>query len=301
MTVVGLDIGGTKVETRVFDAAWSEIARDRVATPPDYADLVATIADQISRAEAGHGALAAVGVGTAGLIHPVTGLALTANLAASGRPFATDIAAAAGRPVTLVNDCRAFALSEAVFGAGRGHRTVMSLILGTGVGGGIAIDGRLLPGPTATGGEYGHSPASARLVQAHDLPVYECGCGRRGCVETYVAGPGLERLALHLTGQTATAPDIGAAQSGPLAAVRDIWCALTAELILSMTLMVDPDVIVLGGGLSGIPDVVRDLHSAARAAQMPGFDIPPIVLAEGGDASGARGAAYAAALDVPDA
>lgn len=294
MTAVGIDLGGTKIETQVFDDEWQVIALNRVATPRDYDDLVAAVASQIAWADGKAGAPAPVGIGAAGLVNPVTGLALTANLVASGKPLPDDIAKAAGRAVTYVNDCRALALSEAVFGAGKGHRTVMSLIMGTGIGGGIAIDGAILQGPTLTGGEFGHIAAPAHLVAKYDLPIVQCGCGRMGCSETYIAGPGLSRIAKTLTGRALTPQDIAAARHTDCAAVWQAWCDLVADLLRTLILTVDPDIIVLGGGLSQIDGVIDDLTTATQNAQIGDFTIPPIVLAQGGDTSGARGAAYAA-------
>lgn len=294
MTAIGVDLGGTKIEVQVFDEAWSVSARHRCDTPRAYPALVRAVADQISWAQEAAGAKAPVGIGAAGLVNPQTGLALTANLVATGQPFPDDIASAVGRPVTYVNDCRALALSEAVFGQGKGHRTVMALILGTGVGGGIAVDGAILQGPTQTGGEFGHTSAPAHLVATHDLPVWQCGCGRMGCIETYIAGPGLERLAKHLTGEDLTPPQIAARRHDDLGAVWKIWCDFTADLLHSLTLTADPDLIVLGGGLSHIDGIIADLTVAANNAQIGDFSVPPLVLAQGGDTSGARGAAYAA-------
>jgi predicted NBD/HSP70 family sugar kinase len=294
MTAIGIDLGGTKIEAQVFDDAWSVIARERRETPINYIDLVAAIVDVIAWAEGIAGKTVPIGIGAAGLVHPMSGLALTANLPATGRPFPADIAAASGRPITYVNDCRALALSEAVFGQGQGKRTVMALILGTGVGGGIAVDGGILQGPTLTGGEFGHTSAPAHLVAQYDLPVWTCGCGRQGCIETYIAGPGLARLAKHMTGRDMTPPEIAAHRQGDTAAVWQVWCELAGDLLRSLTLTADPDLIVLGGGLTHIMGIVADLKAAAARAQIGDFGVPPIVLAQGGDSSGARGAAYAA-------
>ena len=294
MTAVGIDLGGTKIETQVFDNDWSLVNRQRRDTPRSYPDLVKAIAEQIEWSTAQTGVDAPVGIGAAGLVNPVDGLALTANLVATGHPFPSDIEKAVGRPITYVNDCRALALSEAVFGLGKGHRTVMALILGTGVGGGICVDQRILQGPTHTGGEFGHTSAPAHLVAQNDLPVVQCGCGRMGCIETYIAGPGLSRLAQHFTGQDMTPPLIAAERHGSMAEVWNAWCALTADLLHTLTMAADPDLIVLGGGLTQIDGLTDDLTRAAQAAQLGGFGTPPLVLAEGGDTSGARGAAYAA-------
>lgn len=299
MIAAGIDLGGTKIEAQVFASDWTCIDRRRIPTPADYPALVAAMADQIAWTEARAGARLPVGIAAAGLVAPHSGLAFTANLPATGHPFPADIEAAAGRPVTYVNDCRALTLSEAVFGAARGLSPVAGLILGTGIGGGVAIEGRLVPGPAMVGGEFGHFAAPAHLVAAHGLPVLRCGCGRMACTETYVAGPGLTRLCLHLTGRALTPPQIAAAkaQDPDLARVWSLWLAFAAELMITLTFVIDPAAIVLGGGLSRIPGIADDLTSALAAAQLPGFAIPRILLAEAGDASGARGAAHAAVQD----
>lgn len=294
MTVAGIDLGGTKCEVRLFDEEWNEVARHREPTPKTYEGLVQTVANQVAWAEAESGEKLPVGIGAAGLINPQTGLALTANLPATDKPLPADINAAAGRHITYVNDCRALALSEAVFGAGKGQNIVMSLILGTGIGGGIVVNQSLLKGPTLTGGEFGHTSAPAHIVSRHNLPIRRCGCGRLGCIETYVAGPGLAALAETLTGQKITPPEIAARRHEDMSEVWDVWCTLAAEMIHSLTLTADPDVIVLGGGLSQIDGVIQDLSVAAQKAQIGDFSTARLTLAQGGDSSGARGAAYAA-------
>ena len=291
---VGIDLGGTKIETQVFDDTWSVAMRQRHDTPRTYDALVAAVAAHIAWARHQTSVDVPVGIGAAGLLNPATGRTLTANLAATGRPFPSDIAKAADCRITYVNDCSALALSEAVFGQGKGHRTVAALILGTGVGGGLCVDQHILQGGTGTGSEFGHIAAPAHLIAEHNLPIFACGCGRAGCIETYIAGPGLARLAQHMTGQTMAPPDIAAARDGAMATVWQVWCALTAELLHTLTLTVDPDVIVVGGGLSQIDGLIADLTAAAKSAQLADFGTPALVLAEGGSTSGARGAAYAA-------
>ena len=300
MTAVGIDLGGTKIEAQVFDDAWSVIARQRTETPKNYDELVSVMAEQIRWALTQIGGAAPIGIGAAGLVNPANGLALTANLAATGHPFPADIEEATGCPVTYVNDCRALALSEAVFGQGKGHDTVMALILGTGVGGGICVNGRILRGPTMTGGEFGHTSAPAHIVSQYDLPLVRCGCGRMGCIETYISGPGMSRLAKHLTDEIMAPPEIAAKRNGEMAKVWKIWCALAADLLHTLTMTADPDIIVLGGGLSQIEGIADDLTQAMKCAQLSDFSSPQLVLAQGGDASGARGAAYAAWQEALD-
>ena len=292
----GIDLGGTKSEVQLFDAQWQCIDKRRDPTPSTYAELVSLLATQVQWALAQAGQAIPVGLGAAGLLYP-DGTSFTANLPVKGQPLLADIAAAAGHSVTYVNDCRAMTLSEAIYGAGRGHRTVMGLILGTGVGGGIVHDGKLYPGPAGTGGEFGHMPASAAVMMAHDLPLKVCGCGRTGCSEAYVAGPGLSGLAEHLMGVRLSPEDIAARKdSDPdVARVWSVWLALTADMVLTLVQVADPDVIVLGGGLSQIDGLCEALTEAVAAVQIKGFGGPLITLAQGGDASGARGAALAAA------
>ena len=296
MIAAGIDLGGTKIEAQIFDSGWNRVDSQRIPTPQTYDDLVAAMAQQIAWIESRTCPGLPVGVAAAGLINPVTGLALTANLPASGRPFPADIAAAAGRPITYVNDCRAQALSESQFGAARGFRTALALNLGTGLAGGIVIDGKLLPGPTGLGGEFGHFALPAHVVAAHALPIVRCGCGRMGCSETLIAGPGLTRLYAQRTGRSAAPEDIVAnrATDPNAQAVWHIWCELAAELIHTLCLTVDPECIVLAGGLSRAPGLVSDLTAALQRAQLPGYGTPVLRLAEGGDTTGARGAALAA-------
>jgi N-acetylglucosamine kinase len=296
MIAAGIDLGGTKIEAQVFAPDWTLAHRRRIDTPRDYPGLCAAMADQIAWVDCVASAPLPIGVAAAGLVNPVSGLAFTANLAAMGQPFPADLVRLAGRPVTYVNDCRALTLSEAIFGAGQGLSPVVGLIMGTGIGGGLAVDGRLVPGPSMVGGEFGHTPAPAHVVLAHRLPVIRCGCGRMGCYETLIAGPGLTRLAAHVTQRDLTPREVVALRdTDPGAAqVWAIWVALVAELLMSLTFTVDPAVIVLGGGLSTIPGVTDDLTAALARAQLTGFSIPRVVTAQAGDASGARGAAYAA-------
>jgi predicted NBD/HSP70 family sugar kinase len=297
MIAAGIDLGGSKSEVQLYDSDWCLVASKRVVTPRDYDGLVVAVADQVRWARDNAGPDLPVGIGAAGLVDG-SGQTVTANLPATGRAFPADIADRAGGRVTYLNDCRALALSEAVFGAARGQERVMSLILGTGVGGGLAVEGRLPREVSGTGGEYGHVAAPAHLVAAHDLPLVTCGCGRTGCIETLIAGPGLERIGAQRLGRRITTHEI-AAKKDTDEDVRELWrlwCALTANLMLTMVHMTDPDCIVLAGGLSRIPNVAGDLESSLSKLQFRNFSVPAVLLAEGGDASGGRGAAYAAWL-----
>lgn len=292
MIAAGIDLGGTKIETQIFDAQWHCVERRRVPTPKEYPALVAALAGEVRWAK--QHADIPVGIGAAGLVNPVTGIALTANLCANGMPLPADVARVAGSEITYMNDCRALVLSEAVFGAGRGHRVVAGLILGTGVGGGLAMDGILHPSGRDICGEFGHMAAPAHLVMQHDLPVLRCGCGQMGCIETLVAGQGLSRIAQAIAGRDMTPQVIAETRRDDPAArqVWDIWVSLVADLLNTITRVSDPDVIVIGGGLSQMPQVAEALQNGLDVLQFAGFGTAKVVIAQGGETSGARGAAY---------
>jgi N-acetylglucosamine kinase len=302
MIAAGIDLGGTKIETQIFDASWACVDRRRIDTPQSYDALVRALTDQIGWADQRAGKTLPLGIGAAGLLNPKTGLVYTANLPAMGRPLRRDIEAALGRGVTYINDCRALALSEAVFGAGQGKSPVAGLILGTGIGGGLAIDGRLAPVFSAVGGEFGHFTASAHLISMHGLPLMQCGCGRMGCTETLLSGPGLSRIAQRFIGQALAPEQLVEARAVNVMAAQAwaVWCDLLADLLITLVFTVDPAAIVIGGGLSKIPALLDDLTAGLRRAQLPGFAIPELLIAQGGDASGARGAAYAAVQGLSD-
>jgi predicted NBD/HSP70 family sugar kinase len=292
MIAAGIDLGGTKIEAQVFAPDWSLARRQRWPTPKDYPALVMAMTEAIHWCDT-HSPGLPVGISAAGLIHPATGLALTSNLSATGKPFPQDIARAAGRPFAWINDCRALTLSEAMLGAAKGADPAVGLILGTGVAGGVVTGGHLLPSPAATGGEFGHFPLAAGPIVAHDLPLLTCGCGRLGCAETYLSAPGLARIATHLTGAGHSPETIvqGRAATPAFQRAWDIWLDLATEFLVTLCLTIDPRVIVLGGGLSRAPGLADDLTRRLAKASLGGFPIPAIRLAEGGDASGARGAA----------
>ena len=296
MISAGIDLGGTKIEAQLFDADWQQTAHRRIDTPKDYPALVAAMADQIAWITRQTAPATPIGISAAGLINPDTGLALTANLAASGHAFPADITTASGRVVTYLNDCRALALSEATFGAAKGASPALGLILGTGLAGGVVIEGHLMPAHAMVGGEFGHFPLSAIPVQTHALPILPCGCGRRGCTETLLSGPGLSRIAAHVTGR-AVSPEVitQTRRTDPdMAKIWAIWLELATDLLITLCFTIDPQVIVLGGGLSKAPGLIDDLTISLRRAMLAGFRIPSLRLAQGGDASGARGAAFAA-------
>lgn len=296
MIALGLDIGGTKIEAQTFDKDWSLIERRRVETPAHYPDFLEVVCRQVQCMAGTSHATTPIGISIAGFSNPATGVFLAANLPATNKPLLADLETALGRPVTLINDARAFTQSEAVFGAAREERIVAGVILGTGVGGGVVIDKQIHSGQQAIAGEFGHTAVPGNILAQKGLPLLPCGCGRLGCIETLASGPGLSRICTAMTGQRLTPEEIAAQrQTAPeIKEVWQTWCLLVAECLFSISLCVEPDVFVLGGGVSKIPGIADDLSEALAQVHIVKGTRIAIRLAEGGDASGARGAAYAA-------
>jgi len=292
----GLDIGGSKIELAIFDSTLKLQQKWRVATPTrHYPDFLATVAAQIQQADQLCGYQAPLGIALPGVIRH-DGSVISSNVPClTNQLVAADLQSLLQRPVAIGNDCRCFALSEAVAGAGRGHAKVLGYILGTGAGGGFCLNGQLLPGRLA--GEYGHIALSAQVAAKHQLPLFTCGCGLTGCVEPYISGTGLARLYQQLTGQPQSSHDWlndyragGAAAQQCFGHYLDILGAHLAGLVLTL----DPDILVLGGGLSQIAELIDALPAACQQHLFAGATMPAIVSAEGGDASGVRGAALLA-------
>jgi fructoselysine-6-P-deglycase FrlB-like protein/predicted NBD/HSP70 family sugar kinase len=290
----GIDVGGTKIEACLFDERFRPLERRRVETARGtYEDLLDCIAAEAKWLDQRAGFVVNIGVGLPGLVDHQSGRSLTSNLPATGKPLRADLIARLNRKVTMANDTKCFALSEANGGAAEGSQTVLGLILGTGVGAGVVHRGRLVLGHNDLPGEIGHIGIPGTFTARYHLPRLPCGCGRSGCYETLISGPGIVRLADHLglPGQTpeqiARAAHAGDEQAG---SVQRLWISLLAELIFTAQCTIDMDCVVLGGGLSLIPDVDKQLAAMFRARAMGGRDVR-FAVAEFGDASGARGAA----------
>jgi fructokinase len=292
---IGIDLGGTKIEGAAIDACGSVRFRHRLATPAqNYHGTVDAIIALISTIEQEIGATAPVGIGIPGAVSPATGLIKNANSTwLIGRPLQRDLENALGRPTRLANDANCFALSEATDGAGAGAETVFGVILGTGVGGGIAIRRQILAGVNAIAGEWGHNPIPSPTPD--EVPGPPCWCGRYGCLETFLSGPALAADHHRHYRQMRSAPEIAEA-----AAAGDPECRATLERYMdrlarglaSVINLVDPDAIVLGGGLSGISALydhvprlwTRYIFSDRVATRL----LPPVH----GASSGVRGAAW---------
>ena len=272
---IGIDLGGTKIEGIVMDDAGREHARRRVPTPQgDYRATVGVIAALVAALEPESGGRATVGVGMPGAISRLSGLVKNANSTCLiGHPLQRDLETALGRPVRLANDANCFALSEAVDGAGCGARVVFGVILGTGVGGGIVVDGRVLEGANAIAGEWGHNPLP--LPAGDDLPLRPCYCGRAGCIETYLCGPALER-------------EGGAAAEAAIARYE----ARLARALAGVINLLDPDVIVLGGGVSNVDRLYANVPRLWREHVFSDHVATRLAKHAHGDSSGVRGAAW---------
>lgn len=291
MTRIGVDLGGTKIEAIALDDAGRTLARERVATPRDDYDATLTaIATLVERVESQVGAHGSIGIGMPGAISMTTGLVKNANSTwLNGRSFVDDVEATLGRAVRVANDANCFALSEAVDGAGVGHRVVFGVILGTGVGGGIAIDRVIHVGRNAIAGEWGHD--ALPRVEDVDLPAPRCYCGRSGCIETYLSGPAL-------VADQGTNVDVAAIVHDALQGAPDARRTLAryvrrlAKSLASVINLLDPDVIVLGGGLSNIDALYDEVPRLLPEFVFSDAVTTPIVRNRHGDSSGVRGAAW---------
>lgn len=291
---LGIDLGGTKIEAAVLAGDGSMTARRRVPTPGSYTELLTAVAALVAQMEDEVGAQCSVGLGTPGAISPHTGLMKNANnTALNGRSFDRDLSSLLERPVRLANDAHCFALSEASDGAGAGASVVFGVIVGTGTGGGIVVNGELLTGINAIGGEWGHNPLPWPRGAEVDGP--SCYCGKQGCIETYLSGPGLSRDHELVNGERCSGEVLAeraAAGDGNCLQTLERYADRMARALASVINIVDPDVIVLGGGVSKIQalyelvpqrwgDYVFSDHVATRLA-----------CNVHGDASGVRGAAW---------
>ena len=292
---IGIDLGGTKIEIIALDSSGSELVRQRVATPVnDYQQVLKTIVDLIDFAEQKTGQQGSIGIGTPGAISPATGLLRNSNsVCLNGQPVKQDIEKILGREIRIANDANCFALSEATDGAAQGAATVFAVIVGTGTGAGIVINGKLLTGPNAIAGEWGHNPLPWPVDD--ELPGPDCYCGKQGCIETFLSGPGLSEDYQKLTGQGVTAKEIvSRAEQGEenaeiiLVAYEDRMARSLAHVIN----ILDPDVIVLGGGMSNVLRLYKNVPAQWGQYVFSDKVFTKLVLPEYGDSSGVRGAAW---------
>lgn len=290
---LGIDFGGTKIEANVLDLGGSVLWRHRVPNPGTYALALAAIADLVGAAEQAAGARCTIGVGTPGSPSPRTGIMRNSNSQyLNGKPFGRDLEAALARPIRLANDANCLALSEAFDGAAAGARSVFGLIIGTGVGGGLVLDGAVLDGAHGIAGEIGHLPVPWPRGAERDPPP--CWCGLAGCCETWISGTGFARAWQAAHEQPLSAPEIvAAARDGDLAAAQALadYIDRLGRMLALVANLLDPEVMVLGGGMSNVAELYPALPGIVRHYAFSDLWDGRIVPARWGDASGVRGAA----------
>ena len=291
----GVDLGGTKIEIIGLDDRGAAVLRRRVATPGgDYRAVIGAVTGLVADAERELGVTGTVGIGTPGSLSRATGLLRGSNtVCLNGQPMRRDLERALAREVRISNDANCFALSEATDGAGEGADVVFGAILGTGVGSGIVVHGRVLDGPNAIAGEWGHNPLP--WPRDDERPGPACFCGRYGCIETFVSGPGLERDHLHDTGEPLKSHTIVArAELGDEACERSFarYEDRLARALAHVINLLDPDVIVLGGGMSNVERLYRNLPSLWEPRVFSDRVDTRLVRHQHGDSSGVRGAAW---------
>ncbi len=292
---LGIDLGGTKTEIIALSEEGQELFRTRKPTPRGaYQDILGNIQALITDAEQATGMQGTVGIGIPGTISPATNLVKNANTTELiGHPMQSDLEALLDRPVRIANDANCFALSEATDGAGAGKSVVFGVILGTGVGGGIIVDGNVLTGANSIAGEWGHSPLP--WANQNERPGPDCYCGRKGCLETFVSGPGLSRSHDPVGGNGPTADQIAQlAEEGDAAALRTLatFERRLAKAFANIINILDPDIIVCGGGVSNISRLYDNVPALWQEYSFSDSIITPLVKAKYGDSSGVRGAAW---------
>ncbi|MDO8890952.1 MAG: ROK family protein [Sulfurimicrobium sp.] len=292
---LGIDLGGTKIEIVALDDAGAERLRRRVPTPRgDYPATLQAIAGLVQDAEAELGQRGSLGIGTPGAISRATGMLKNSNSThLNGQPILQDLEALLQRPVKISNDANCFALSEATDGAAAGAAVVFGVIIGTGTGAGIVVNGQVLTGANGIAGEWGHNPLP--WPEPDELPGPECYCGRRGCIETFLSGPGMAKLHHDATGATLSSAEIVArAEAGDAAGERSLQAYENrlARSLAHVINILDPDVIVLGGGMSNTERLYTRVPEIWGRWVFSDRVDTRLVKHRFGDSSGVRGAAW---------
>ncbi len=296
--LIGVDVGGTKIEAAALARDDGGLRfRERIATPAgDYEATLRAIASLVQRIDAALGTQGVpVGLGIPGCLSPASGLVKGANsIALNGRPLDRDLERVLARPVRVANDANCLAVSEAVDGAAAGARVVFAAILGTGVGAGLAIDGRAWAGAQGIAGEWGHNPAP-RLTADAGVDAPSCWCGRGACNETLLSGPGFAADHVRHGGRAASAAAVveaATAGDGDAQASLDRYVDRLARALAQVINLLDPDAIVLGGGMSNVLALYERVPLRWAPHVFSDVVTTPLVRARHGDSSGVRGAAW---------
>ncbi len=294
---IGIDLGGTKTEILCLSDQGEEILRQRYPSPQgSYQATVDSIREIVLNAEKEVGQLGHVGLGIPGAISKHTGLVKNSNSTwLIGHPFQQDLEEALERKVKISNDANCFALSEAVDGAGKEYESVFGVILGTGVGGGLIINKQVLTGCNSIAGEWGHNPMP--WPQAGEVTGPDCYCGLNGCIETYLSGPGLSRTFENICGTRVDAKDISDLPHDIVEPVFSLYEQRLARTLASVINVFDPDVIVMGGGVSNVERWYETVPKLWQKWVFGDECDTKLVKAEHGDSSGVRGAAWLWPID----
>lgn len=290
---IGIDVGGTKIEGIVLGDDGDVLARERIATPRNYEGSLDAITNLVRRLDAAAHGECSVGLGIPGTTTPAGLIKNSNSLWLIGHPLGADLEARIGRPVRLMNDANCFAISEAADGAGAGAPVVFGVILGTGVGGGIVVEGRCLEGANGVAGEWGHNPLP--WMTDDEFPGPPCYCGRRGCVETFLSGPAFQREFATQSGSPLSSMEIvAAAGRGEALAVEAMarYHDRLARGLASVINVIDPTVIVLGGGMSNLPRLAESVAALLPRYVFSDSVVTRVVRNVHGDSSGVRGAAW---------
>ncbi|HCL5253473.1 TPA: fructokinase [Salmonella enterica] len=295
---IGIDLGGTKTEVIALDDAGEQRFRHRLPTPrEDYQQTIETIASLVDMAEQATGQTGSVGIGIPGSLSPYTGVVKNANSTwLNGQPFDNDVSRRLKREVRLANDANCLAVSEAVDGAAAGAHTVFAVIIGTGCGAGVALNGRAHIGGNGTAGEWGHNPLpwmdDDELRYREEIPCY---CGKQGCIETFISGTGFATDYQRLSGKALKGDEIIRlvdAQDAVAELALSRYELRLAKALSHVVNILDPDVIVLGGGMSNVERLYKTVPSLMKSFVFGGECETPVRKAQHGDSSGVRGAAW---------
>ena len=294
---IGIDLGGTKIECILIDYDGNEIYRERIPTPKnDYNATLNSIKNLIRKSESETGLYGTIGIGIPGTISKQTNLVKNANSTILiGKSLDKDLELILDRRVRLANDANCLALSEYIDGVGEEYKSLFAVILGTGVGGGLIIDGKIFSGANLISGEWGHNPLP--WPNANEFPGPDCYCGLQGCIETYLSGPGLENTFYEITGYKVSANEISEKllnnDQNAINAIELYENRLARGLAMIVNIL-DPEVIVLGGGVSNIERLYTNVKNCWNKYIISTGEevITPILQAKHGDSSGVRGAAW---------
>ncbi|NKF51684.1 fructokinase [Shewanella sp. WXL01] len=294
MMRMGVDLGGTKIELVALADDGSELFRKRVPTPKNYPDTLEAITGLVAEAEAATDQRGSVGVGIPGVVSPMTGLVKNSNSTwINGHPLDKDLSELLDREVRVANDANCFAVSEATDGAAAGKKVVFGVIIGTGCGGGLSVDGKVHGGGNGIGGEWGHNPLP--WMTADEFNSTSCFCGNKDCIETFISGTGWVRDFRRAGGEADSGIQIAQmmAEGDPLATQAFVrYIDRLARSLAHLINMLDPDVIVLGGGVSNVDAIYTELPKVLPKYVVGRECETLVVKNQFGASSGVRGAAW---------